>query len=83
MISNREEILKRSFVEFSNSGLLSGGQDGSSGQVGYLRMSQVDFEEVNQKLCTYRVSFKCKQLRCLILYGHPPQYYVAHTSNEE
>lgn len=43
VISNRPEILKKSFVEFSNFGPANN-QEHQNGQMGYLRMSQVDFE---------------------------------------
>lgn len=81
MISNIPHILKQSFLELSNSANSNNNNNNNrNAQVWYLRMSQVDFEETNEKICSYRITNKYKQIKCLILYGHPPQHLITDSS---
>lgn len=72
-ITNSPEILKRAFIEFSMSA-----QTGPNCHLGYIRMSEVDFEETTENICFYRLNSRVRQVRCLILYGDEPKYHITH-----
>ena len=42
----------------------------------FIRMSEVEFEQTDERFCYFTIDFKWKRLRCLTIYGDPLQIHT-------
>ena len=88
LITNNPTFINQSFLQFSNS-LGSHGTSHlniKNNSIGvaqehlwrdkdfqFIRMSEVEFEQKDDRFCYYTIDFRWKRLRCVAIYGSPIQ----------